>query len=137
MHREDTGHGFTMIEPLIEGIAGFERFVGVYYPTERLGTPRYDAIHAFLHWSYHASDGELLLCDLQGGILDQDVNGNSVDHYYALTDPVVMSAEEGGFGENDAGPEGILKIMRAHVCTSFCRSDWRKPVYLGGGVWQL
>lgn len=47
-------------------------------------------MQALSHFSYHFSDGNLLLCDLQGGIAQ--------DHII-LTDPVILSKER-KFGNN-------------------------------------
>lgn len=129
---ENTGHGVTMVEPFINGINGWERYVGVLNERNRnrpfFGIPRYDAMAALTHWSYHISEGRNLLCDLQGGILDtDDLNGNKINPYYVLTDPVFLSPVVGGYGENDGGPVAIRAIMQEHQCTPYCGRDWSTP----------
>eukprot|EP00483_Globobulimina_turgida_P008054 UN08070 len=53
------------------------------------------SLNAFSHWSYHHSNGEYLICDLQGV---------SEENKYELTDPVIMSTEKDKiFGNTDLG----------------------------------
>ncbi|KAJ8605809.1 hypothetical protein CTAYLR_000553 [Chrysophaeum taylorii] len=73
-------------------------------------------MQALSHFSFHASGGELLLCDLQGGIYK---------HGVVLTDPVVMSRSR-SFGLTDLGPDGIRAFFDHHVCNCYCR-HWLKP----------
>ena len=54
------------------------------------------------HYSYHASNGSYLLCDLQGSYSDNK---------FVLTDPVIHS-RAGEFGATDGGEEAISYISR-------------------------
>lgn len=74
-------------------------------------------MQALSHFSYHTTNGQTLLCDLQGGVYNNGV---------VLTDPVVMSNER-RFGPTDLGPHGISTFFGNHVCNEFCRGEWRKP----------
>lgn len=69
------------------------------------------------HFSYHASGGNSLLCDLQGGIYSNGV---------VLTDPVVMSRKQ-LYGPTDLGSGGIETFFARHVCNQYCRGAWSKP----------
>jgi hypothetical protein len=69
------------------------------------------------HFSYHASGGKTLLCDLQGGVYKNGV---------VLTDPVIMSKTR-EYGPTDLGPRGISSFFSSHVCSDYCRKDWRRP----------
>ena len=73
------------------------------------------------HFTYHASGGKYLVCDLQGG---------RYDGYYMITDPVVLSLGR-EFGATDLGPVGISNFMAHHKCTRFCNPDWKKPANAG------
>ncbi len=72
---------------------------------------------AFSHFSYEASDGELVLCDLQGGV------GSSG---FVLTDPAINSVGR-RYGPTDLGINGITSFFAHHKCNEFCRSSWRVP----------
>merc|ERR1712070_1057104 len=54
--------------------------------------------HAFSHFTYHHTNGQKLICDLQG------VKRGEV---YMMTDPAVHSTRRGTLGITDLGPEGI------------------------------
>lgn len=54
-----------LVEPFIRNFQKFNSNGGwVYFP----GTPWSDALQALSHFSYHLSGGQMLLCDIQGGI---------------------------------------------------------------------
>mmetsp|Transcript_51675 Transcript_51675/g.123018 ORF Transcript_51675/g.123018 Transcript_51675/m.123018 type:complete len:313 (+) Transcript_51675:65-1003(+) len=110
---EGAGKGQKLlVEPMIEGqYYTFNSNTG--YVAEG-----YEIMQALSHFSYHLSDGEMLLCDLQGGM-----EQNS----YILTDPVILS-RKAAFGPTDLGSKGIRNFMARHVCTRFCRPFWKKPV---------
>ena len=75
-------------------------------------------MQALSHFSFHVSNGQTLLCDLQGGVYSDGV---------VLTDPVVMSNSR-QYGPTDLGPHGISTFFAHHVCNEFCRArDWRRP----------
>lgn len=71
------------------------------------------------HFSYRVSEGECVLCDLQGGIYEDRI---------ILADPASLT-RYGNFGETDLGLKGIINFFRLHVCNHYCRSDWIKPGY--------
>ncbi|KAL3902586.1 MAG: hypothetical protein SGILL_010775, partial [Bacillariaceae sp.] len=70
---------------------------------------------ALSHFSYHASDGRELLCDLQGG---------KVGESYVLSDVVLMSTEK-KYGNTDLGATGIENWLSIHKCNSFCCPQWK------------
>ena len=74
-------------------------------------------MQALSHFSYHISNGQTLLCDLQGGVYQDGV---------VLTDPVVMSTTR-QYGPTDLGSPGISSFFSNHTCNEFCRSNWRRP----------
>ena len=73
---------------------------------------------ALSHYSCHASSGQLLLCDLQGGVAPDGA---------VLTDPVVMSSLE-RFGPMDFGLPGMRNFFAHHVCNEWCgKKGWALP----------
>jgi Alpha-kinase family len=78
-----------------------------------------EVFQALSHWSYHNSGGEVLLCDIQGGIDDFGA---------ILTDPVIASTTAGRYGPADLGMRGISTFFSQHVCNEYCRDHWIRPV---------
>ncbi|CAJ1409488.1 unnamed protein product [Effrenium voratum] len=100
-----------LVEPMIQGeYMKFNSNTGHAEPDSA-------TMQALSHFSYHASNGRYLLCDLQGG----RYNG-----YYILTDPVIHSKSK-EFGGTDLGAEGIENFMAHHVCGRFCSPNWKMP----------
>ena len=71
---------------------------------------------AFSHWTFHQSNGELLVCDLQG------VLNNGA---YRLTDPAIHSKVVNTYGLTDLGVLGQAQFFRTHKCNNICR-HWKK-----------
>ena len=76
-----------------------------------------EVMQALSHFSYHASGGQFVLCDLQGGVYADGV---------ILTDPVILS-RTGAYGVTDLGSAGISSFFSRHVCNSYCGHDWTRP----------
>jgi len=76
-----------------------------------------DMLQALSHFSYHVSNGQFVLCDLQGGIFRDGV---------ILTDPAILSCDS-RFGLTDLGPEGISSFFYSHQCNRYCSDDWLEP----------
>ena len=74
------------------------------------------SLHAFSHWTWFHTKGEMMVCDLQGVRRDDR---------YILTDPVICSTEE-IYGETDLGVVGMGHFFDTHRCTTFC-SQFPKP----------
>jgi hypothetical protein len=74
-------------------------------------------MQALSHFSYHASSGSVVLCDLQGSIYRDGV---------VLSDPVILSRDR-RFGVTDLGSEGISNFFSSYQCNEFCRRDWQLP----------
>ena len=75
-------------------------------------------MQALSHYTYDASNGTCLVCDLQGGVYSDGV---------VLTDPVVMSIDR-SYGPTDLGIKGMHSFFANHKCNEFCRSAWKKIV---------
>ena len=78
-------------------------------------------MQALSHYSYHITGGQLVLCDLQGGVVWTKKTKGII-----LTDPVILS-RSGSYGLTDLGQDGISTFFSRHVCNSYCRSHWAKP----------
>lgn len=74
-------------------------------------------MQALSHFTFHISNGQHLLCDLQGGVYSNGV---------ALTDPVVMSNDR-RYGPTDLGSQGISSYFSNHTCNEYCGKHWRRP----------
>lgn len=100
-------------EPFIENYQKFNSNTG--WKDDSIPWAR--VMQALSHFTYHVSNGQRLLCDLQGGVYQDGV---------VLTDPVVLSVNR-EYGPTDLGPDGIANFFAHHQCNEFCRSEWRKP----------
>jgi len=100
-------------EPFIENYQKFNSNTGWSDDT----TPWPRVMQALSHYSYHASGGQLLLCDIQGGVYNNGV---------VLTDPVIMSHQR-AYGPTDLGTRGISSFFAYHRCNEYCRSSWTLP----------
>jgi len=79
-------------------------------------------LDAFSHWTWTSSNGDFLVCDLQG-IRGEPGNirlSGRDQHYYMLTDPCINSKEQ-EFGMNDLGQAGISAFFARHRCNYVCR----------------
>jgi hypothetical protein len=102
-----------LCEPFIQNYQKFNSNTGWSDDSMAWG----EVMQALSHFSYHVSGGYYVLCDLQGGIYQQEV---------VLSDPVILS-RNGEYGVTDLGPDGISSFFSQHDCNSFCRPNWTKP----------
>jgi len=77
-----------------------------------------DAAQAFVHFTFEASGGELLVADLQGVARESEI---------LLTDPQVLSLQ-GLFGPGDLRARGLRACLAAHRCGPTCRSLGLSPL---------
>jgi hypothetical protein len=96
----------ALVEPLLRGrYTKHSNNFGFVSPEDR-NTP-----HAFSHWTWVASGGQLLVCDIQG-----------VGDLY--TDPQIHSnagPQNFLYGRGDMGIEGIQRFFASHKCNDLCR----------------
>lgn len=100
-------------EPFIQNYQKFNSNTG--WADDSTPWPR--VMQALSHYSYHVTQGQFVLCDLQGGVYNSSV---------VLTDPVILSKNK-AYGVTDLGPQGISSFFSNHQCNEFCRSCWSKP----------
>lgn len=77
-----------------------------------------EVMQALSHYSYHASGGQCVLCDLQGGVYRDGV---------VLSDPIILSREAERYGGGDLGPKGISTFFSRHRCNGYCCDHWTMP----------
>lgn len=129
-HKDPTGRQpLALCEPFIEGeYLKFNSNSGWFLnddPDDPDNT--FDFMQALSHFSYHWSDGEVLLCDLQGAVYDSR---------YVLTDPAIHSKHKGYYGDTDWGLVGQQGFFARHRCSWYCehlpdgserQPLWNKP----------
>lgn len=70
-------------------------------------------LQALSHFSFVASGGQRLLCNLQGGVyMDRKI--------VILTNPALISKKSGTFGCSDLGEGGMEEFLKWHKCNKFC-----------------
>ena len=78
-------------------------------------------LDAFSHWSWVHTDGEELVCDLQGHREEDDGLPHAGSrYYYLLTDPAICTQGH-EYGESDLGQAGIDAFFAGHVCNGWCQ----------------
>jgi hypothetical protein len=93
----------ALVEPYLNGrYTKHSNNYGFVSPENR-NTPA-----AFSHWTFCATGGQLLVCDIQG-----------VDDMY--TDPQIHSCTGGVYGKGDLGMDGIRQFFATHRCNAVCR----------------
>lgn len=110
-------HTFLVEVPKLEKMFYAENFIeGVYEKfnnnagwASNRGSESSFISQAFSHYSYQATEGYLMVVDLQGasGI---------------LTDPQIHCLDSERFGAGNLGYEGILKFFFGHRCNNYCKS---------------
>ncbi|KAI4859329.1 kinase-like protein [Hypoxylon rubiginosum] len=103
-----------LIEPFIQNYQKFNSNTGWTDESKTWG----EVMQALSHFSYHVTGGQFVLCDLQGGVYQQEV---------VLSDPVILSRNR-DYGVTDLGPDGISSFFSQHSCNNFCRSNWTRPM---------
>ncbi|KAL2127521.1 hypothetical protein VTI74DRAFT_10586 [Chaetomium olivicolor] len=102
-----------LVESFIQNYQKFTSNTGWNVATVPWG----QVMQALSHFSYHVSGGNYVLCDLQGGIYQNEV---------VLSDPVILSRNR-EYGVTDLGSEGISSFFSQHSCNNFCRQNWIRP----------
>jgi len=89
-------------------------------------------LDAFSHWSWVQTDGEALVCDLQGHREEDEGLPHTGEHfYYLLTDPAICTPCH-DYGESDLGQAGIDAFFAHHTCNEWCKHldiEYEKPAY--------
>ena len=84
-----------------------------------------DFLQAFSHFSYWNSGRKMLVCDLQGVMLDGPFEDESRAGVFELTDPVVHYKSQSGrkqvYGRTDLGKKGMHRFFQTHDCNAVCR----------------
>ncbi|OTA06565.1 elongation factor 2 kinase, putative [Trichoderma parareesei] len=110
--RDDWAGQMSLVEPFIQNYQKFNSNTGWNNESTAWGT----VMQALSHFSYHATGGFYVLCDLQGGIYQHEV---------VLSDPVILSRRR-EFGVTDLGPHGISSFFSTHEC-DICHPNWTRP----------
>jgi len=94
-------------------VCGVERFISGHYRKYNnnsgwISEDERNTPGTFCHFSYVASDKELLICDIQG-----------VGDIY--TDPQIHSRNGKGFGKGNLGQKGMNDFLSTHRCNRICK----------------
>lgn len=113
-----------LAEPLIRG---FKKFTSNSGWIEDSGDWTTECMAAFSHYTYHASGGQHLVCDLQGRYRDNRRFRNGKSRF-ELTDMAICSRSR-SFGPTDLGEKGIESFFANHESNQFCHVDetWSSP----------
>ena len=114
-----------LAEPLIRD---FRKFTSNSGWIESDGTWMTDAMAAFSHYTYNASNGKLIVCDLQGRYRNNRFQRSK--SRFELTDPAVCSRAR-NYGPTDLSEKGTESFFANHTCNQFCNKHgtWLIPSY--------
>ncbi|CAG9460203.1 unnamed protein product [Pedinophyceae sp. YPF-701] len=105
---------FMLQEPLVEG-----KFIKWSSNAGYINTAEWDAIaHAFTHWTYHYTDHELMVTDIQGVRIGK---GKAL----VLTDPAIHCKSHPDLYSADAaqfGLAGMKAFFQSHTCNELCKA---------------
>lgn len=104
---------WIMVEPFLAG-----KFTKFNCNNGQVGAYKDHVLQAFSHHTYHVSNGQMVLADVQG-VEKEDM--------IILTDICILSRKSGMFGEMDLGEDGLVKFMMNHECNQYCDPKWLKP----------
>ena len=113
-----------LAEPLIRN---FRKFTSNSGWISDDGSWTTEAMEAFSHYTYHASGGELIVCDLQGRYRDNRRYRNGKSRF-ELTDAAICSRCR-SYGPTDLSEKGIESFFANHTCNQFCDGGWDRPYY--------
>jgi hypothetical protein len=115
-----------LAEPLIRN---FRKFTSNSGWVDGDGSWTTEAMAAFSHYTYHKSNGQLMVCDLQGRYRDNR-RFRSGKSRFELTDVAICSRSR-SYGPTDLSEKGIETFFAHHTCNQFCNIDehWLKPAY--------
>lgn len=116
-----------LAEPLIRN---FKKFTSNSGWIDNDGSWTTEAMEAFSHYSYDASHGELIICDLQGRYRDNRRFRNGSKSRFELTDVAICSRSR-SYGPTDLSEKGIESFFANHECNQFCniQGNWLEPFY--------
>ncbi|KAG7372734.1 alpha-kinase family protein [Nitzschia inconspicua] len=123
IHKSNSGIPY-LVEPLIRCFTRFTSNGGWINHDEN--DRRVECMEAFSHFSYHESNGELIICDLQGRYRFDKYTGRR--SRFELTDPAICSRDN-CYGVTDLGWQGIESFFSNHQCNQFCQDHWSQPLY--------
>jgi len=78
-----------------------------------------DLLMSFSHWTHNATDGMLMVVDLQG-IITKDKNG--VDRRVTLTDPAIHCVDSTRYGLTNLSTKGMDAFLERHICNKSCKA---------------
>ena len=76
-------------------------------------------IQAFCHFTYDKSDGNYIVCDIDGIIYDNKI---------VINMPCILSKTGDKYGTKDIGNNYLLNFFTNHKCNKYCDPKWLKPI---------
>lgn len=111
------GHKFYTMEKLLRG-----EWTRYSNNGEYVNMTDYAAtLQAFSHWTYHVSNGLLMVTDLQG--VKQEDKSLPGKHIFCLCDPAIHTNDENvmRFTGTNLGEQGFKLFLDNHKCNDVCR----------------
>ena len=71
----------------------------------------------FSHWTYHITEGKMMVTDLQGTITMSATTGKYI---LLLTDPALHCSDTAKYRPMNLGKAGMDSYLANHKCNEFC-----------------
>eukprot|EP00164_Ancoracysta_twista_P001482 GFYU01001934.1.p1 GENE.GFYU01001934.1~~GFYU01001934.1.p1 ORF type:complete len:384 (+),score=69.76 GFYU01001934.1:107-1258(+) len=122
---EMLGDLYYTIEARVDNITTFNSNTG----WENVNEYYAPALSAFSHYTWFITNGQILICDLQGCTQEQQKREKPV---VRISDPAILSnGKVGLYGPTDLGIKGIHTFFQHHTCSDHCRA------LMGDDKWKL
>ena len=77
-----------------------------------------EVAHAFTHWTYHATEGRLMVADIQGVRVGKTAIKLTDPQIHCAVDPTLLTTTK----ESSLGRVGMLKFFQSHRCGETCKA---------------
>lgn len=105
-------HEHVLIEEFIDG--DYQLFID----SDGIRRQESELLDTFLHYSYVESNGDFVICKLEGVERDKDIKLSGVS----------IHSRNRSFGPCDHGEQGILNVFKNHRCNDICK-NWPTPAF--------
>jgi hypothetical protein len=115
-----------LVEPYFPDFTSFNRTSNGW--TAKSPSIANQIAQALLHFSYHHTNGKLLLCNLEGRIAVESASSEGNGNYLSMSSPIILLSQPTILSVNSTSSESrdMEELFKNHKCTQFCSQEWRK-----------
>jgi hypothetical protein len=110
---------FACIEEILQGGEDYQKWTNNASYVDKDAEP---ILLAFIHWTWHVTDGYMMVCDIQGIETKKDEITE-----FVLTDPCLHCKDVTRYQTTNTGTEGMKMFFATHQCNDICKMLKLKP----------